>query len=431
MFGHRVEDAHALVALLLHPVREGRAGGDELRDEVAGVEVFALPVEPVGAERLFGAGAVRVVGLDHPALPEVRRGLGHVHVDAPRCPRQRNRDEGVGGDLARTRPRHQGEERGERRAEDEDGDVEVERVGPCPLVLVREELLEVHGAALRGEIAEHEDDEETARDGRRADEGARVIVLAFEHAIERDAREHRERRESREDVVVKLRAHHREEREGRDEPQEKEQRFSLLLLLALPHHRLREAERREPDPRKERVADLLRVVAEARVGSVVRIVHMTERAVDHVVEDQLVGERAAVPHEHRDEPRERRDGDDEEAAADLEEDDLAKAPRRAHVREDAHGGEDEARRPLRHRRERAKEPGAEIEEALSPSLAPVREEQAGDENEPEEALEGGFEVRLRRARPARRVSRQRAASEPRACVELVGVPAKPMRTVAV
>ena len=74
---------------------------------------------------------------------------------------------------------------------------------------------------------------------------------------------------------------------------------AAVVALAQPPE---EPERREARPREERVAELPDVEAEARVVAFVRVVHVAEGAVEHVVEDEPIGERRAVPHVHRDVP---------------------------------------------------------------------------------------------------------------------------------
>ena len=90
--------------------------------------------------------------------------------------------------------------------------------------------------------------------------------------------------------------------------------LSAFESLRRSHHR--ESRGRQPRPREERVAELPHVEAKARVVAFVRVVDVLERPVEHVVEDQSVGERRTVAHVHRDVPGEGHDGNDEQEPAD-------------------------------------------------------------------------------------------------------------------
>ena len=135
-----------------------------------------------------------------------------------------------------------------------------------------------------------------------------------------------------------------------------------------------EAQRRQAGPREERVAELPDVEAEARVVALVRVVHVVERAVEHVVEDEPVGERAPVAHVHRDVPGIATTRIISRPRDDLELRDLADDPlqareqllagaRRAEVREGHEHRQAEARGALAERRHRREEPGGEVVEA--------------------------------------------------------------------
>ena len=232
--------------------------------------------------------------------------------------------------------------------------------------------------------------------------GAGRPARRAEHVVEHDADEHRDRRDGREDVVVKLRAHEREEREGEDEPHAEQHRGVGPRVLAVAssrrsHHRRPSG--REPRPREERVAELPHVEAEARVVALVRVVNVGERAVEHVVEDQPVGERRPVAHVHRDVPGQRDREDDQQAADDLE---LRRARARAArgARRRLRSGRDAARYAQRHehgqaeargalaeRRDRREKPPAKVGEAADASLAPAQVEEPAEHRRPEEPLQ--------------------------------------------
>ena len=208
------------------------------------------------------------------------------------------------------------------------------------MVLVREELREVDRAVadagrLRHEIARHQSEQQgparrgravqpsvMCRSARRRPRRRRALAIP-EHLIERQPDEHRHRGHGRQDVVVELGAHHREEHERQHEPHEEQDRAvaptGVAVLAPLPRappHPGHEAQRGQADPGEQAVAELGDVVAEARLLALVGVVHVREGAVEHVVEDQLVGERRAVPHVDGDVPGQRDDGDDEQAADD-------------------------------------------------------------------------------------------------------------------
>ena len=180
-----------------------------------------------------------------------------------------------------------------------------------------------------------------------------------------------------------------------------------------------EPHRREPRPREERVPELPDVEAEARVVALVGVVHVGERAVEHVVEDEPVGERRPVAHVHRDVPGQRHREDDEQPGDDLELDDLAHdaqqaredvlaRARRREVRQRDEHRQTEARRPLAQRGDGREKPPAQVREAPDAALAPAQVEQRRRATQPP------------RSAPAPRARRRRRGASSDAA-ERVGV----------
>ena len=136
----------------------------------------------------------------------------------------------------------------------------------------------------------------------------------------------------------------------------------------------------EPGPRKQSITELPDVEAEAHVVAHVRVVHVDERALVHVVEQQPIDERRAVPHVHRDVPREH-DARDEPAACSVARAarDLASAWSRRCRRAPRKPAAPSRARPWPSR-DRDEQPGGEKQEPLHTTLAPVEnDEHAGDD----------------------------------------------------